>query len=65
MYIQRFSEIIANCNLNSLTILIMEVPCCSSMNGIIKKAIERAEKSVPVEQITISTQGAVIERKNW
>lgn len=65
MYIQRFSEIIANCNLNSLTILIMEVPCCSSMNGIIKKAIERAGKSVPVEQITISTQGAVIEKKSW
>ncbi|MBU0943462.1 MAG: 4Fe-4S ferredoxin [Proteobacteria bacterium] len=65
MYVQRFSEIIANCNLNSITILIMEVPCCSSMNGIIKQAIERAGKSVPVEQITLSTQGAVVERKNW
>jgi len=64
-YVQRFSEIIANCNLSSLTILIMEVPCCSSMNGIIQQAIERAGKSVPVEQITISTQGAVVERKNW
>ncbi len=64
-YVQKFSEIIATCNLNSLTILIMEVPCCSSMNGIISQAIERAGKSVPVEQITISTQGAVIERKNW
>jgi NAD-dependent dihydropyrimidine dehydrogenase PreA subunit len=64
-YVQRFSEIIAGCNLNSLTILIMEVPCCSSMNGIIKQAIERAGKSVPVEQITISTQGAELERKSW
>ncbi len=65
MYVQRFSEIIANCKLNSLTILIMEVPCCSSMNGIIQKAIERAGTSVPVEQITISTQGAVIDKKKW
>lgn len=65
MYVQRFAEIIANCNLNSLTILIMEVPCCSSMNGIIQQAMERAEKTVPVEQITISTQGAVIDQKTW
>ncbi len=65
MYVQRFSEVIANCNLNSLTILIMEVPCCSSMNGIIKQAMERAGKSVPVEQITISTQGVVLEQKKW
>ncbi|MCF8057256.1 MAG: 4Fe-4S ferredoxin [Desulfocapsa sp.] len=64
-YVQRFTEIIANCNLNSLTILVMEVPCCSSMNGIIKQAIERSGTNVPVEQITISTQGAEIERKTW
>ncbi len=65
MYVQRFSEIIANCNLNKLTILIMEVPCCSSMNGIIQKAMDLAGKTVPVEQITISTQGAVIDKKIW
>lgn len=64
-YVQRFSEIIATCNLNSLTILIMEVPCCSSMNGIIKQAMERAGKTVPVEQITISTQGVELSRKQW
>ena len=65
MYIQRFAEVIANNELNSLTILIMEVPCCSAMNTIIQKAIERSETTVPVEQITISTQGAEVERKTW
>jgi len=65
MYVQRFTEIIQTANIRSLTILIMEVPCCSSMNGIIQQAFERAGKSVPVEQITISTQGAVIKKKNW
>jgi len=64
-YIERFAEIITNCNLKSLTILIMEVPCCSSMNVIVKKAIEKAGKSVPVEQITISTRGEELERKSW
>ncbi len=64
-YVQRFSEIIATCNLNSLTILIVEVPCCSAMNVIIKKAMERAGKTVPVEQITISTRGEELERITW
>ncbi len=64
-YVERFSEIIANCNLNSITILIMEVPCCSSMNGIIEQAINKAGKSVPVEQITISAQGVEVSRKTW
>ncbi len=64
-YVQRFAEIIQTCNIRSLTILIMEVPCCSAMNIIIKKAIEKAGKSVPVEQITISTRGKELERKSW
>lgn len=64
-YIQRFSEIIDTCNLKSLTILIMEVPCCSAMNVIIKKALEKASKNVPVEQITISTRGQELERITW
>ena len=43
-YIQRFTEIINTCNLKSITILIMEVPCCSSMNVIVKKALENLFK---------------------
>ena len=64
-YIQRFSQIITTCNLKSLTILIMEVPCCSAMNVIIKKALQKAGKSVPVEQITISTRGEELARVRW
>ncbi len=64
-YVQRFAEIIATCHLNSLTILLMEVPCCFSMVGIIKQAMEQAGKTVPVEQITLSTRGEVISRNQW
>lgn len=64
-YVQRFTEIITSCNLNSLTILIMEVPCCSAMNVIIKKAMERSGKSVEVTQITLSTRGEELARTTW
>ena len=64
-YVQRFAEIISTCNLKSLTILIMEVPCCSAMTVIIKKAMQAAGKTIPVEQITISTRGEELARKTW
>lgn len=64
-YIQKFADIIDEADLNSITILIVEVPCCSSMNVIVKKAFEKAGKSVPVEQITVSTRGQELERKAW
>ena len=64
-YVERFAEIIDNCDLRSLTILIMEVPCCSAMNVIVKQAMDKAGKTVPVEQITISTKGEELERICW
>jgi len=65
MYIDRFADILRNCNLNSITVLIMEVPCCSAMNVIVRRAIEKARVNVPVEQVTLSVRGEEVERKRW
>lgn len=65
IYIDRFADILRNCNLQSITVLIMEVPCCSAMNVIVRRAIERAKVNIPVEQVTLSVQGEEIERKKW
>ena len=65
MYVDRFTEIFQQRKINSVTILIMEVPCCSSMLQIIKKARDDAGSSVPVRQVVISTQGNIINDQNW
>jgi len=64
-YVEKFAEILTTSGIKSLTLLIMEVPCCSAMNVIIKRAIEKAGSSVPVEQITLSLKGEEIERISW
>ena len=54
LYVQRFTEIINTCNLKSITVLIMDVPCCSAMTVILDKALKQATKTVKVEQIVIN-----------
>ncbi|CAG37557.1 ATP-binding protein [Desulfotalea psychrophila] len=65
LYIEKFRDIIEQSGIKSITVLIMEVPCCSAMNSILKQAVEQATKTVPIEQITISRQGIELERKKW
>ncbi|MDH5298785.1 MAG: 4Fe-4S ferredoxin [Desulfobulbaceae bacterium] len=61
-YVQKFAEILKTAGLNSLTIAIMEVPCCGSMRGIVKEAMKRSGVTVKTEEVVISTRGEVVRR---
>jgi len=61
-YIWKFTEIFENANIRSITALIMEVPCCSGLPMILKKAMDAAEKDIPMEKIIISTRGDILKR---
>ena len=60
-YIDKLAEIIKVAQLNSLTVVHMEVPCCFGMTNIAKQAITRAAVPITFEDITVDLQGAVIK----
>lgn len=60
-YIDKVAQIIKANNLNSLTVIHMQVPCCSGMTYIAKRAIEQAGVELPFEDVTISLQGEVLQ----
>lgn len=57
LYVERFTEIFRTRKLKSLTILIMEVPCCHSMLQIVKKAWDMAKPDFPVRPVVIFHSG--------
>ena len=65
LYVDRFTEIFRTRKLKSLTILIMEVPCCHSMLQIVKQAWDAAKPSFPVRHVIISTRGTVLAETAW
>jgi NAD-dependent dihydropyrimidine dehydrogenase PreA subunit len=62
-YISKFTEIFIKADLKSITVAIMEVPCCSSMLDIIEKALKLSKKEIPAELILVSTRGEIIKRE--
>ncbi|MGE0087470.1 MAG: ATP-binding protein [Desulfococcaceae bacterium] len=57
MYIQRFAEIFTLADIRSITIVYMEVPCCSALPSIVSKGMEKAGKKIPHTEIIISKKG--------
>lgn len=65
LYVDRFTEIFRTRTLKSLTILIMEVPCCHSMLQIIRQAYDAVKPTLPVRQVVISTRGEIKGESAW
>jgi NAD-dependent dihydropyrimidine dehydrogenase PreA subunit len=59
-YVAKFSEIFSSVEINSITIVIMEVPCCQSMRAIVKQALKNSAKNIAAEVVTISARGEEI-----
>ncbi|MBM4310518.1 MAG: 4Fe-4S dicluster domain-containing protein [Deltaproteobacteria bacterium] len=61
-YVQKFTEIFKRNVIKSVTVLVMEVPCCGGMPMIIQKAMDAAGAQVPMETVTIGIEGGIIRR---
>ncbi len=59
-YVDRLAAIISRHEIRSITVVRMEVPCCSGTRFVVDRAIERSGKHVPVVDQTISIRGEVL-----
>jgi Fe-S-cluster-containing hydrogenase component 2 len=62
-YIQKFSEIFKGADIKSVTVLVMEVPCCQGLPIIVERGMEKSGKKIPMEKVVISAQGEVLGRE--
>ena len=62
-YEEKFIDIIKYNDLNSITVLRMEVPCCSSLAGAVISARDKAESGLKVEVVTITTNGKILGKE--
>jgi len=60
-YSEKLTQIIQNNNIQSVTIVRMEVPCCGGLESAAKKALQASGKFIPWQVVTISIDGKILE----
>ena len=63
-YVQKLTSMISDTKINSLTVVMMEVPCCGGLLQMAQTARAGAGRNIPVKQVIVSLQGEVIE-EDW
>lgn len=60
-YVAKLAAILSQYTIRSVTILHMEVPCCSGVRRILDAAMQRSGRAVPVREYTVTIDGRVVE----
>lgn len=63
-YSEKLSQIIAQNDIQSVTILRMEVPCCGGLEMAAKKALQQSGKFIPWQVVTLSVDGKILDKTN-
>ena len=60
-YSEKLTEIIASNDIQSVTVVRMEVPCCGGIENAAKTALQNSGKFIPWQVVTISTDGRILD----
>ena len=61
VYVEKLATIFRENDVKSITVAIMEVPCCRGLDVMVKQALLQSGKTIPLESIIIGVDG---ERRN-
>ena len=60
VYEQKLVSLIDEAQVNTVTVMIMEVPCCGGLLQLVQSAAGKAQRKVPVKAIQVGVQGEVL-----
>ena len=60
-YIEKLTELIDQAKINTLTVLIMQVPCCGGLLHLAQQAAAQAKSKVPIRGVVVGIQGGILK----
>ena len=63
IYLTKLMSLIGESKVNTITVLIMEVPCCGGLLQLVQMAAQRSVRKVPVKAVTVSIKGEILNEQ--
>ncbi|MCA1741719.1 MAG: 4Fe-4S binding protein [Bacteroidales bacterium] len=59
-YVDKLTSMIDTAKVNTITVMMMEVPCCGGLVQMVRAAMARASRKVPVKAVMVSIDGKIL-----
>lgn len=64
VYVDKIRSLIDDALINTLTVMIMQVPCCMGLVNIAQEAVQNAKRKIPIKSVVVSLQGEILS-EDW
>jgi NAD-dependent dihydropyrimidine dehydrogenase PreA subunit len=64
VYVEKLIAMIDVARINTITIMMMEVPCCGGLLQMVRSALSRTARKVPVKQMIVGISGNIL-KEEW
>jgi len=63
VYVEKLKALIDEADINTITVMIMEVPCCSGLLMLAQQASQEASRKIPIKKIMVGLQGEILQEE--
>jgi hypothetical protein len=64
IYRDKLTALVDEAQVNTISVMIMEVPCCGGLLRLTQEAVAQAKRKVPIKAIIVALDGE-IRRETW
>jgi hypothetical protein len=62
-YIEKLTAMVEIAKINTITVMMMEVPCCGGLLQMVRTALANSSRKVPVKKIIVGISGNVLQEE--
>jgi hypothetical protein len=63
VYIEKIKSWLEDAKINTLTVVVMQVPCCSGLLNLAQQAVQSSKRKVPIKVIVVGLQGEILSEE--
>ena len=64
IYTQKIKTLVDDARVNTITVMIMEVPCCGGLLRLVQQALAECSRKVPLNLVIVGVKGNVV-KEDW
>ena len=63
VYVQKLTALVEDARINTLTVVMMQVPCCRGLLALASEAVAESSRKIPVKAVVVGLQGEILSEE--